>query len=140
LEFSQLFLKLKIRIAVFSGRRNPGLFNFFTIKQPKVMAKQDSNKKTVISGEFRTSPTHERPAVGFQPRFLREADVAIVSSHRDEPELGFAGLLNEADATMLKAMRWYMDERSRRCYKEGLDKDLMIKLDKIYTKYFDPTL
>ena len=98
------------------------------------MGKQASSKKTMTSGAINESNQTFVNAIGFDIQGKSRSLVRMEAV----PTWPVQEILREgADETMLSVLRWYMEERSKRCYREGLDRDLMAKLDKIFVKYFE---
>lgn len=103
------------------------------------MAKQPSNKKTVINGEISQSKQTIVNAIGFdiqgKSRVVVRPDASSFVEH-DEPAHR-RGQRTDADNIILTVVRGYMEERLKKCYQHGLDQDLMKKLDKIFIKHYD---
>lgn len=100
------------------------------------MAKQPSFKKTVINGEFDGNAYSKPRPIGFG----RSVEIAEGPAPIERVDLSRALRRTEMDEIILTVVRDYMEERVKKCYKEGLDKDLMSKLDKVYIKFYDPII
>lgn len=77
----------------------------------------------------------ERKPIGFN----RERELPSVSMSENQSVACPIMCIQRADvdSTIITIVKGYMEERVRKCHRESLDRDLMIKIDKIFTKYFE---
>lgn len=91
----------------------------------------------MISGEYGRSAPAKTAPIGFK-RSTEELVAPDGSSVIEYNELvQRCGQRAEVDNVILTVVRDYMDKRVKLCYTEGLNEELMAKLDKIFIRHFD---
>lgn len=79
--------------------------------------------------------TMKREPIGFN-RERESHSVTVQDNNTPSCNSACAHRAN-VDNIIINVVRGYLEDRSKKCYRQGLDQDLMNKLDKIFVKFYE---